>query len=301
MSYIRLVGRPDRLGANLTTMIAQIIFAHKNGLAVSFEDSFIFGDDLWTPLYPLIDQSLLNSCFVQSLFDYLIKYNAQLGTLTFTNRVELPGTVTDFCALISATVLTIKTDLFSYFRKEIFPELREFLIKRSAKYNLPADLEDRVLIHLRTDDTWWAPDYDGRVCSSYFASKLNNEEIVTEASIQESRQLYGFQYNFQAGIDFQRIEALLENYKLPREKINIITSPQNQLSLPYPILASPDPSYDLLLLCRAKNVILSRSTFALSSLFFGSADSFYVPQWGQATAFGLNTKYDNNKNINYFF
>jgi hypothetical protein len=59
-------------------------------------------------------------------------------------------------------------------------------------------------------------------------------------------------------------------------------------------------NFDLFLLCNAEVVILSRSTFSLSCLYFGSAKDIYVPMWGHISCFGLTNKYDNT-NINYYY
>ena len=49
-------------------------------------------------------------------------------------------------------------------------------------------------------------------------------------------------------------------------------------------------------------VILSRSTFALSSLFFNNnKKKIYIPLWGHFVCTGLGTHYDKNKNKNKYF
>ena len=96
-----------------------------------------------------------------------------------------------------------------------------------------------------------------------------------------------------------QINIALEKH--PDYEVIIITSPNEDTSfLPYRYIQSNDESYDLFLLCNSEVVILSRSTFALSSLLFGIVKDAYVPLWGHISCFGLSNKYDNSK-YNYFY
>ena len=49
-----------------------------------------------------------------------------------------------------------------------------------------------------------------------------------------------------------------------------------------------------------KVVVLSRSNFAVSSLFFSDKKKVYCPLWGHFTSYGLDTKYDKN-DFFYFY
>ena len=108
--------------------------------------------------------------------------------------------------------------------------------------------------------------------------------------------------NMQSPLKFQKIQNIidLEIKENPDFEIIIITNPGEDLSsLPYRCISNSDPSYDLFLLCNCETLILSRSTFALASLFFGTAKKAHIPLWGLIPCYGLYTKYDKN-NFNYF-
>jgi hypothetical protein len=90
-------------------------------------------------------------------------------------------------------------------------------------------------------------------------------------------------------------------------KVILITSPKSDpsfLNYDYEIIKSDDENLDLYYLTMCKVVILSRSTFALSSLFFNKDKiKSYIPLWGHFVCCGLNTIYDklDNSKIEYFF
>ena len=63
----------------------------------------------------------------------------------------------------------------------------------------------------------------------------------------------------------------------------------------YEIISNVDVDKDLFILCNSKKSILSRSMYALSSLFFSPKKEYcYLPSWGFFVTCGLNTKYDKN-------
>jgi hypothetical protein len=97
----------------------------------------------------------------------------------------------------------------------------------------------------------------------------------------------------------EQINLALAKYS--DRKVIIITNPGENISdYPYDYICSDDPSYDLFLLCNSEVIILSRSTYSVSALFFGIAKEAYVPLWGHIPCYGLYTKYDNKK-YNYFY
>ena len=84
--------------------------------------------------------------------------------------------------------------------------------------------------------------------------------------------------------------------------------------LNYPIIKSEDESLDLYYLSICRVTILSRSTYALSSLFFSLPteignhsltleEKTYIPLWGHMTCLGLDTKYDKTekRRFSYFY
>ena len=80
------------------------------------------------------------------------------------------------------------------------------------------------------------------------------------------------------------------------DKIYMVSSPTSDIdSKEYEIISNSDVDKDLFILSNSKRSLLSRSLFALSSLFFSNPKEYcYLPSWGFFTTCGLNTKYDNN-------
>lgn len=115
-----------------------------------------------------------------------------------------------------------------------------------------------------------------------------------------------YQYcNCQAPLAKEKIITqinLLQN-KYPTHEVIIITNPSENLSdFPYRCIQNSDESLDLFLLCNSKVIILSRSTFALSCLYFGIATDIHVPIWGHSACFGLGLSniFDRSK-FHYFY
>ena len=88
----------------------------------------------------------------------------------------------------------------------------------------------------------------------------------------------------------------------PNDKIYMVSSPISNVDFKvYEIVSNCDVDKDLFVLCSSKKSILSRSMFALSSLFFSKPKEYcYIPSWGFFVTCGLNTKYDNN-NFKYIY
>jgi hypothetical protein len=91
---------------------------------------------------------------------------------------------------------------------------------------------------------------------------------------------------------------MLNDVKLtyPNMEIFMITSPISDTGFKqYPTISHDNVDIDLFILCMAKKSILSRSMFALTSLFFSNKKEYcYLPSWGYFVTCGLNTKYDKN-------
>jgi hypothetical protein len=300
MPYIELLGRGDRLGANITTFIAQTIYAHKNNLEIRYNRNFInSGDDV---KHIPFNQDYLNSIFIETLLDFIDIHNSKL----LKDELEVKFYTIHFFELMSKVVLDVKMDLVSYFKKYIFNSIIDIFKEKYLKkdYKIPFDVETTVVVHLRLDDVRWSPDYDGRLCTKEFTNYLNDDKITTNELDFYVKNKYGRQYNRQSPIPFNRIESYLSEIKLENPNYNVVlvtSQGENLLNLPYKVFSNNDESYDLFLLCCAKKVILSRSTFSLVSMFFGESEKYYVPLWGHIPCFGLYTKFDNNKNINFIY
>jgi hypothetical protein len=267
--YIELYDRPDRLGANITCYISQIIYAHHLGIGIKLNESK--------------EYRYSYSPFVKYLFEWIKKYPV-LGD----SKIEY-GNTCEFIGLMGLTTNKIGSDHISYFKK---------WINCSYKIEYPVNPEKCILIHLRLDDVSNSPDYDGNICSSFYKEIVENGEYAVYTNILGEQIC-----NQQAPLSKNKIEKVLTEVKeiYPDYPIKIVTSPNEKIvDFDYPVIQSNDESYDLYLLSKAPVVILSRSTFAISSLFFGNHERVYIPSWGCAVCMGLNTKFDNNDFI-YFY
>lgn len=296
MPYIQLAGRDDRLGANITSFIAQIIYAHKNGFEIRYSDTLVYHPS------GIESQKYLNTIFLETLFEFIKKYNSNIAK----DDIEIKMFTTDYFEIISKVTLEVKMDLFTYFRKYILNDVKDFFKEKSLekKFQIPFEPENTIVVHLRLDDVRDGIDYDGRLCAKEFENQLNSDKMTNANFDIIVKYKLGPQYNRQAPIPFIRIESYLRKIKIenPNFEIVVITNfGENISEIPYKVISNTDESYDLFLLCNAKHLIISRSTFSLSAIFFGNSEKYYVPLWGHASCFGLNTKFDNNNNIDYIY
>jgi hypothetical protein len=183
----------------------------------------------------------------------------------------------------------------------VFKEYNDYNTDIPFNPKIPFDVDKTILVHLRLDDVADRPDYDGSLCSDYYKNKIrNHEECVLE--------LYR-NGNHQAPLSKQKLEGIIQ--KAQQEfrdyKVVFITSPTSDTSsyLKYDdeVIRSHDENLDLYFLTMCKVVILSRSTFALSSMFFNKNKvKTYIPLWGHFVCCGLDTVYDRTdpSKIEYF-
>ena len=201
--------------------------------------------------------------------------------------------------IISTQVLyNIQTDLISYFKKYIFTTMRVKIIENVPSiYSIPFNPKKTILVHLRLGDVKDRPDYDGSICSNYYKERINSE-------VQSIQGIATLGYcNMQTPLSRDKVDKAIMDAKVkyPEHEIIIITAPGDyEINYPYKCIRSKDENYDLFLLYNADVLILSRSTFALSAVFLGSAREIWCPLWGHFVCTGLYTKYDNSK-FNYFF
>jgi len=269
-TFIELYDRPDRLGANITCYISQIIYAHHLGIGIKLNESK--------------EYRYSDSPFVKYIFEWIKKHPVRGDS-----KIEY-GNNYDFTGLMGSTTNYIKCDFVSYFKK---------WITSPYKIEYPVNPEKCVLVHLRLDDVSGSPDYDGSICSSFYKELLENGDYTFYTNTIGEQS--GF--NKQAPLSKSKIEKVLIEIKqiYPDYPIKIVTNPNEKIiDFDYPVIQSNDENYDLYLLTKAPVVVLSRSTFAISSLFFGNHERVYIPSWGHSVCMGLNTKYDNN-NFIYFY
>ena len=274
-SFVRLFNRPDRLGANITCLIATILYAVKQNFAIDPNRGNL---------------KYRFSPFVKSLLDFVDRFNQLHNFQPFTGKPYLNLVTGDWCFAASRSVIAVQQDLVSYFKQQT--NVKEFFQERTKHLSVPFDVNQTIVVHLRLEDVAGRHDYDGRLSCISYRDKLNHGEPT---KVIDSHN--------QAPLRKEKLEKQIQKVKekYPDKKIVIITSPGSTSPFPsYRSLTSPDPNYDLFLLSKAKVIILSRSTFALSSLFFGDHSDVYLPLWGHAVCLGLDTKYD-RCHFNYFF
>jgi hypothetical protein len=168
-------------------------------------------------------------------------------------------------------------------------------------YTLPFNPQKTILIHLRLEDVRNKPDYDGNVCATHFKNHIEAGNIANHITNDEV-QTINPHCNMQSPIPFSRIQSVIDKVKIdkPDYEVIIVTNPGENLNgIPYRCISNTDEAYDLFLLCNCETLILSRSNYALSSLFFGIANDIHIPLWGHLPCYGLYTKYDKT-NFNYF-
>jgi hypothetical protein len=290
--YIDIFNRGCRLGANILNYISQIVYAHKNNYYIKYDKNFL---------------RFKNSIFIKSLFSYVDNYNLHLLENYDIDRYFIDSEelnlqkinidTVHFVHIISMTTMNISSDIISYFKKHIFPNIEEEFEKLATIMNYTTlDVSKKIVVHLRLDDVRNVRDYDGSICSNYYADRINNGQSCFHTN------LYDGLYNQQAPLSKEKLmdQITTAQKKYPDYKVVLVTNPGETVDLPFQIIQNDDPNFDLYLLCKSEVLILSRSTFTLASLFFGRQKEVYIPLWGHAVCLGIYTKYDNSK-FNYFF
>ena len=320
MPYFKLIGKQsgDRLGANYLSYICQIIFAH-------FMQYYIVYDSL----------NFSESIFIQSLQQYIEYYNKdktkdniEITTELFTKNNECD---TDEPLFFSGFVVSmIQMDIYTYFHLYIE---KDFVFRihhlAQSENKLPFDPKKTILVHLRLDDLHEKNsfDYDGNIVSKYFIEKMNDDYFyhykeykkntffgqyyryisksgVTKKLLTSNKKLPNDYYKivmYQSIMQEEKIQKKIDELseKYPEDEIILISSQTGNIQMKYKTIRSQNPDYDLYCLCQCEKVILSRSTYALSSLLFSNKTDVLIPSWSITACMGLQTKYDNTK-YDYF-
>jgi hypothetical protein len=158
------------------------------------------------------------------------------------------------------------------------------------------NFNDSIFCHLRLDDVSHKKDFDGTICSKYYKLLIENDKPTPN-------KFYEY-VNNHSPLSNEKINTMINDVKniYPDNKLYMVTSPISNTDFnEYDIITNEDVDKDLFILCNSKKSILSRSMFALSSLFFNKPKEYcYLPSWGFFVTCGLNTKYDNN-NLKYIY
>jgi len=283
--YIVLFHRYDRLGANLINYIAQIIYAFHHGYYIKIIDNKSNQPKFPNSRYYIILLNYINNvlnvindnhnCYHLGCYDDEILYDF--------NKYD----VQLFCGFVTQS---IKCDLLSYFHKYIYNDL-DFKDLNEFYNDITYDFNDSIFCHLRLDDVAHKKDYDGSICSKYYKLLIENDKPC-------SNKFYEY-VNNHSPLSNDKINTMLDDVKktYPNNKIYMVTSPISNTDFnQYEIISNDDVDKDLFILCNSKKSILSRSLYALSSLFFSPQKEYCIlPSWGFFVTTGLNTKYDNNK------
>jgi len=303
----------DRLGANIFSYIIQIIMCHKKNYFINVN----------TMRYE-------NSIFIKSIKDYILILNKNKTQKPEKKINEITnGLLTDVNEYTFSGILVnniIQCDVFSYFKKYIFNKINKILINYAINnnYKILFDPKKTICVHLRLDDLNEnnSLDFDGEIVQEFYSNIINNNSLnkkinykslnasfykhLIKKNIDIRDQLKykcGFLkvYGFQSFINENKILKIINEILTVNAdyKVIIIASPNGIVNLPYCTIRSDDENFDLYCLCNCDKLILSRSTFALSSVFFSTASEIWIPNWGCSVMAGLNTKYDNS-NFHYY-
>jgi hypothetical protein len=283
--YVVLFHRHDRLGANLINYIAQIIYAHYHGYYIKIIDNkYNHTKYPNSHYYKILLNYIVNVLNINNDTSYCYHLEEDNEILYDFNKYD----VQLFCGFV---VQNIKCDLVTYFHKHIyndldFKDLNDCYSDVLTTYNF----NDSIFCHLRLDDVSHKTDYDGSICSKYYRLLLENDKLC-------SNKFYEYVNNHSPLSKEKIIKMIYDSKsKYPNDKLYMVTSPVSDVDFSeYEIICNVDVDKDLFILCNSKKSILSRSLFALSSLFFSKTKEYcYLPSWGYFITCGLNTKYDNN-------
>ena len=289
--YTVLFHRYDRLGSNLINYIAQIIYAHYHGYYIKIIDNKYNYCKYPNSKYYLILLNYINNVLnINNDTQHCYHLGSDDEILYDINKYD----VQLFCGFVTQAV---KCDLLSYFHKHIyhdldFKEINNFYSDVLTTYNF----NESIFCHIRLDDVSHKTDYDGSICSKYYRLLLENDKLCHNKF---------YQYiNNHSPLSKEKIITMITDSKniYPDNKIYMVTSPISDTDFnEYEIISNSDVDKDLFILCNSKKSILSRSLFALSSLFFSRTKEYcYLPSWGYFITCGLNTKFDNN-NFKYIY
>ena len=281
--YVVLFHRYDRLGANLINYIAQIIYAYHHGYCIKIIDN--------KSNYPKFPNSRYYIILLNYINNVLNVNNDTHNCYQFgpDNEILYNFNKYDIQLICGVVTQTIKCDLLTYFHKYIYKDL-DFKDLNEFYNDISYDFNDSIFCHLRLDDVAHKTDYDGSICSKYYKLLIENDK-------QCDNKFYEY-VNNHAPLSKEKILIMLNdainNY--PNDKMYMVTSPISDSDFKeYEIISNDDVDKDLFILCKSKKIIISRSMFALTSLFFSEKKEYcYYPSWGYFVTCGLNTKYDKN-------
>jgi hypothetical protein len=293
MPFIILHGEhDDRLGAHLLFYLNQIFYAYHHRYSIK---------------YDIVTLPYASSLFVKILLNFIDGYNESLPKLEGEQQEVFPfpkKEVIEWSKTMYRTMQCIQMD-FQGFWREIYPNVFTDLLHFStyADLDLPFHPKKTIAVHLRLDDVHDWEDYNGTASANYYRDLVNNNVPIDYMYHVHYYEEYP---NIQAPIAMERIEVQIQDAKqrFPDHEVVIISSPSTQhlIQTNYRVICNTDESLDLFLLSIADVIILSRSSFSLSSIIFGNHRRIYAPLWGQMVYYGFYTKHHTNTDIfSYFY
>jgi hypothetical protein len=285
--------RSDRIGSLFLSILYQIYYC-------KIHNYFIHINDI-----SKLDK-YKTSIYLQSILNIIKEHNKKIKVTskhTVLDKININGPgIYDLCYGMGKIVQDTQCDMLTYFKNNFNNDIV------CDNYNIPFDINNSIVIHLRLDDTTDKKDYDGSICSSYYINLINNSKETHYTNLPPLQKIIpnGFEHNTQNPLSPNKIKKQLDILlsDFPNSKVIIIASPLTKIpkiSFKYDMLIqSQNYEYDLYLLTMCKKIILSRSNFALMALFFGNHTHIHMPLWGHFACAGFGTKYDKCK-FKYFY
>jgi hypothetical protein len=309
MVFVVLNSRPDRLGANLSWYIMQIIWCHKNKWFCHYNG---------TPF----DESV----FCKTIKLYLEKYNFQLGEQLGShdhlwNVDFIENSQQDWPGNNMKVTKEVKLDLLSYYKKHIYDDMHvcfeSVIVSNPISQGIDINFKKTIALHLRLDDVSGRTPYPGKYSSKYYRDKVNagniNIDLADESSFFKkhdlncpgwNRQFNPFDCQAPLSIEATREYIQIAKAEFPDHEIVIVTSPTSKIDPKldgYRVIQNDNPDKDLYILCKSDVIICSKSLFCFSSLYFGNHTKKYIAMWGHIVGTGITTKYDETTNNFYLY
>lgn len=289
--------RSDRIGSLLLSILYQLYFCSINNYFIKIDD-----------ISKLIEYK--SSIYFKYILNIIEEHNKKIQVISNavvldTINISGPGLYDyDLCYGMGKIVQDTQCDMITFFKNNYYNNT----LCKNNNFHIPFDIDNSIVIHLRLDDMTDTKDYDGRICSSYYINLINNGKKTHYTNNPPQQQIIrnGFDHNTQNPLSPNKIkkelDILLSDF--PDSKIIIIASPLTKIpEMPFKydtLIQSENYEYDLYLLTMCKKIILSRSNFAVMSLFFGNHTHVHMPMWGHFACAGFCTKYDKCK-YSYFY
>jgi hypothetical protein len=228
-----------------------------------------------------------NTIFGTILFDMIEEHNLSLENININFLYE----PLNFFDKHIHNINTIQLDYITAFKKIFTSKWKTKLNKLAKNYPIPFNPEKTIVVHLRLDDK-----------ESCFVNDdaRNKSSMMFKHMIDHNIHMKTYSYEGQSAMSEEKIINIIDKALLEYSNYEIVIITNGNHTLPYKTIYSHDENYDLYLLCQAKVLIGSMSTFSFAAMLFGDHTKVYYPLWEHAVCFGLTTKYDSTTHIELF-